>query len=197
MPAWQSFSFCINKKIGACEKHPLVRLSYLRRCSNSKDIQEKLLLKNRDSTNISHGTFFLRCFINEIARNITGNPIDGFPSSEPNSDYGRGKIIIESRLGNGFAFSYCDLLERARDWQTLAQLYFELENDLEKMQVCRIVIQDTPYYGENTMTRYLDGSCHVSGDYLFQLDPDTFRIVPHTATQYFDRIMKSFLEKRG
>ena len=69
----QSFSFCINKKIGACEKHPLVRLSYLRRCSNSKDIQEKLLLKNRDSTNISHGTFFLRCFINEIARNITGN----------------------------------------------------------------------------------------------------------------------------
>lgn len=193
----QSFSFMQNKKIGACEKHPLIRLSYLRRLLEFEGYSREVTSKESGFDEYIAWNILSSLLHKRDCPEYHGQPIDGFPSGEPNSDYGRGKIIIESRLGNGFAFSYCDLLERARDWQTLAQLYFELENDLEKMQVCRIVIQDTPYYGENTMTRYLDESCHVSGDYLFQLDPDTFRIVPHTATQYFDRIMKSFLEKRG
>ena len=175
----------------------MIRLSYLRRLLEFEGYSREVTSKESGFDEYIAWNILSSLLHKRDYPEYHGQPIDGFPSSEPNSDYGRGKIIIESRLGNGFAFSYCDLLERARDWQTLAQLYFELENDLEKMQVCRIVIQDTPYYGENTMTRYLDGSCHVSGDYLFQLDPDTFRIVPHTATQYFDRIMKSFLEKRG
>lgn len=40
------------------------------------------------------------------------------------------------------------------------------------------------------MARYLNETCHVSGDYLFQLDSERFHVIPKKAMDFFDSKME-------
>lgn len=115
-------------------------------------------------------------------KNESERMFDGFPNRDANSEFDRALSAIEQLLqfDSNEKLSYQELLNRASK-ENLKTIYDDCTNDFERLQICRIALEGTEaVLREPIMAGFLDESVHVSGDYLYQLDPDEYNVVsPH------------------
>jgi ABC-type dipeptide/oligopeptide/nickel transport system ATPase subunit len=74
-------------------------------------------------------------------------------------------------------FSYPEVYRRVTDRDELIRVYNESKNGYEKVQIYRILFDGEMDRG-SALKKYIDESFHVQNDYLFQLNPCEYKIVP-------------------
>lgn len=124
-------------------------------------------------------------------KNNPKSAIDGFPDRRCNSDYDNAASVIEEilQLKDPESFDYAAVY-RLTSNEKLKKAYEESSSDWDRLQFCRIALDGTDVvYQEPILYSLLDESMHVSGDYLYQLDPDRFEIVPLRAIEWCKRKM--------
>lgn len=182
----QPFALMQKRKIQDPQKNDFVRISCLRR-----------LLEYEGATKPTSDLYPAWNVLSQLMHGhpfpfLKGQetPIDGFPFGDSDTEYGKAKSTIEEYMGEGFTFDYIQLIASAKDKKNLLGIYQQLNDDTEKLQICRLAIGEENLDRLGLMARYLNETCHVSGDYLFQLDSGKFQVVPHSAMRFFNDQMK-------
>lgn len=182
----QPFVVMQKRKIRDTRKHDFVRISCLRR-----------LLEYEGATKPASDLYFAWNVLSQLmhgrpfpVQKGQEGPIDGFPLGDSSTDYGRARSTIEEYMGDGFTFDYAKLVSDAQDKENLLSVYKRLDDDIDKLQICRLALGEENLDELGLMARYLNETCHVSGDYLFQLDSGKFQVIPRSAMRFFDEEME-------
>ena len=119
--------------------------------------------------------------------------IEGFPNRQPESDFDKAAAIIEEILDykQGTLPSYQELHELTNTESLLSAYNDEMVSNYDRLQICRVALDGTDAAKrEPILHSLLDESMHVSGDYLYQLDPDKYEIVAPGAIAWCTQEMK-------
>lgn len=182
----QPFVVMQKRKIRARDKHEFVRISCLRRLLEYEGAA-------KPGSDLYHAWNVLSQLMHgKSSPTLKGEeePIDGFPLGNTSTPYGKAKLIIEEYLGDGYIFDYQGLITLATNKRQLLNDYRKLHDPIEKLQICRLAIGEENLEELGLMARYLNETCHVSGDYLFQLDSERFHVIPKKAMDFFDSKME-------
>lgn len=94
--------------------------------------------------------------------------------------------IINNKI-NGF--DYSTIYSRTKNTSEMIALYHSSTSGYEKVQVYRI-IKDGDLERGSAIKKYVDETFHVQNEYLFQLNPREFKIVPQYILNYCDSEIK-------
>lgn len=83
-------------------------------------------------------------------------------------------------------FDYSTVYARTKNISEMIALYRCSVSGYEKVQVYRL-LKDGDMERGNTMKKYVDETFHVQNDYLFQLNPREYKIVPQYILNYCDK----------
>jgi len=82
-------------------------------------------------------------------------------------------------------FDYSSVYSTTRDLRHLTQLYFSTTSGYEKIMIYRIIIDGELKQG-SPLKKYIDETFHVQNDYLFQLNPRHYKLVPQYIMDFCD-----------
>ena len=82
-------------------------------------------------------------------------------------------IIKEYWIDN---FEYKDYFDIVNDLDFMVDLYKKSTNNYEKLQLYRIINNDN--HNNNVIRKFINETFHIENDYLFQLNPCEYQIVP-------------------
>lgn len=160
----------INNDNARSDSHVITRLVYLRRLlelSNEKDLAFELI------SNLFHKRDIpKRRLLNEAADGL------GQDSGERNMtqleiDDGCNKVkeyIPE--------FDYSNLMNLIKSQTDMIQLYFVTSNNYEKLHLYRIIFDGEILNESNTVKKFINEAFHIENNYIYQLDPQHFQLVP-------------------
>ena len=120
-------------------------------------------------------------------------PID---TREPKNEDGEYPEMDEGKSANGEkkitddieGFNYASLLASISDTEGLNALYQACQNGYEKLQVFRMLAMN---YVENSVIRkFINETYHIENEFVCQLDPDQFDLVPEYVIEECDRILE-------
>lgn len=97
-------------------------------------------------------------------------------------------------------FDYTIVYTRIKNIPDMIELYRSSISGYEKVQIYRI-LKDGDMERGSAMKKYVDETFHVQNDYLFQLNPRKYKIVPQYVLNYcdseIDRIEENLLQPVG
>ncbi len=166
---------CITatKKIMSSDKfHLACRLSALRRYT-------ELFEGKNDQWN----------YLSSILHREEPGLISGDNRREPFSE---DKLIeIEYNIGEYIKdYSHTDTVQSFQDKRSLIRAYEESTNTYEKLQIFR-VIQGNDGTDNNLINKFINETFHIENDYLFQLDPFEYELVPDYIVDRCNQIVSS------
>mgnify|MGYP000982025682 CR=1 FL=1 len=90
----------------------------------------------------------------------------------------------------GINFDYWSTVAKYQSLSQLLGIYKTVSSSYEKLQVVRMMLERNPGLNaqDKVMERFADESCHIGGDYLYQLDPVDFNQVPFYVLDWCDSI---------
>nr|WP_314785145.1 AAA family ATPase [Olsenella uli] len=90
----------------------------------------------------------------------------------------------------GINFDYWDTVTKYQNLSQFSSIYKTVSSSYEKLQVVRMMLERNPGLNAQgkVMERFADESCHIGGDYLYQLDPVDFNQVPFYVLDWCDSI---------
>ena len=147
--------------------HKLIYLRRLLEINNEKalawELASNVFHKNREIPQIKDNT-------TNLMRDMTlleiGQATEEIKNYIPEFDY----VAVYSRIGNA---------------QEMIKLYKDSLSGYEKVQIYRI-LHDGVLDTGSPLKKYIDETFHVQNDYLFQLNPRNYQIVPHYILQCCD-----------
>ncbi|MEA2112583.1 MAG: AAA family ATPase [Patescibacteria group bacterium] len=83
-------------------------------------------------------------------------------------------------------FDYETILERIKDVQNIKDIYNSSENNYEKLQLFRILKGD---YASDVMKKFINESYHIENEFINQLNPLKFDLVPEFIIKECDEII--------
>ncbi len=89
-----------------------------------------------------------------------------------------------------FDFDYDKDYEKAQDKYTLAALYKESNSNYEKLQLYRVINNEMLIENvikKNVIKKFVNETFHVENDYLFQLNPREYEVVPQYVIDVCDQ----------
>ncbi len=86
---------------------------------------------------------------------------------------------------NIFDFNYANVYSRTKNIPDMIELYRNSISGYEKVQIYRI-LKDGDMVRGSAMKKYVDETFHVQNDYLYQLNPREYKIVPQYVLNYCD-----------
>ncbi len=93
-------------------------------------------------------------------------------------------------------FNYTDEYKRVMDTREMINLYHESNNNYEKLQIYRVINNNNN--SNYVIKKFVNESFHIENDYLFQLNPCKYEIIPQYIIDECDKdievIKKSILE---
>ena len=93
-------------------------------------------------------------------------------------------------------FIYTDEYERVMDTRKMINLYHESNNNYEKLQIYRVINNNNN--SNDVVKKFVNESFHIENDYLFQLNPCKYEIIPQYIIDECDKdievIRNSILE---
>jgi hypothetical protein len=89
-------------------------------------------------------------------------------------------------------FSYPEVYRRVTDRDELIRVYNESKNGYEKVQIYRILFDGEMDHG-SPLKKYIDETFHVQNDYLFQLNPCEYKIVPQYILEYCNEAVSEIM----
>ncbi|GHV83636.1 hypothetical protein AGMMS50212_09760 [Spirochaetia bacterium] len=102
-------------------------------------------------------------------------------------EMGNGTEAIKAYVPN---FSYTDELGKVKNIQRMVELYNNSNSGYEKLQIYRIIKVDetTDDFDDNdVIKKFVNETYHIENDYLFQLNPCDFEIVPYYIIEECDK----------
>ncbi|MDU2065115.1 MAG: AAA family ATPase [Sporomusaceae bacterium] len=93
-------------------------------------------------------------------------------------------------------FDYEQVNEEVRDDRKLIDLYHQCTCGYEKVQVYRLIFQDKMKPG-SVLKKYVDETFHVQNDYLYQLNPRKYKIVPQYILDFCDQEVEYFADSHS
>lgn len=82
-------------------------------------------------------------------------------------------------------FSYNEVYAIVKDRTQLIKIYDECKSGYEKVQIYRLIFDGEQEKG-SPLKKYVDQTFHVQNDYLFQLNPREYKIVPQYILEFCD-----------
>ena len=82
-------------------------------------------------------------------------------------------------------FEYSIIYQRVKSVEYLKKVYNDCKSGYEKVQVYRIIFDGSQDNG-SALKKYVDATFHVQNDYLFQLNPREYKIVPQYILSFCD-----------
>ncbi len=90
--------------------------------------------------------------------------------------------IIQQKIDD---FDYSTVYARTKNISDMVALYRNSASGYEKVQIYRM-LKDGDMERGSAMKKYVDETFHVQNDYLFQLNPRQYKIVPQYVLNYCD-----------
>jgi hypothetical protein len=89
-------------------------------------------------------------------------------------------------------FEYAQTLELLKDDTKMKALYFASENNYEKLHLYRVLFDDKPSDIESDVIRkFINEAFHIENNYIYQLNPSTFQLVPQYVIDECDMYVES------
>ena len=117
----------------------------------------------------------------------------GIDTREPIDDEGNFPEMDQSKFDNGCSeisiylqiFSYSELLDRICDEVEMKNLYLTCTNGYEKLQVCRLIEHEEK---DAVFEKFIKQTYHIENEFICQLDPAKFDMIPEYIVTECDRI---------
>jgi wobble nucleotide-excising tRNase len=85
-------------------------------------------------------------------------------------------------------FDYTSLLARLCDKSEMTKVYQQCDSDYEKLQVFRIINED---HDNSVIRKYINESFHIENEYICQLNPCKYEVVPEFIVEECDQFFES------
>ena len=108
---------------------------------------------------------------------------DGNLRDMTNKEIMEASEIIKKRISE---FDYYSVYKRTKNIQDMVALYHSSRSGFEKVQIYRM-LKDGGMERGSAMKKYVDETFHVQNDYLFQLNPQQYEVVPQYVLNYCDK----------
>ena len=82
-------------------------------------------------------------------------------------------------------FNYDDVYKLTQDIVKMIEIYKNAKSGYEKVQIFRL-LKDGQMERGSAIKKYVDETFHVQNDYLFQLNPREYEIVPQHRMDFCD-----------
>jgi hypothetical protein len=104
-------------------------------------------------------------------------PIFQMTENEPDRKMTPEEIFLATEEINCYIqFDYSLELNKVKDEILMLQLYKNSSNNYEKLQIYRIIFNENS--GNSVVKKFVNETFHIENDYLFQLNPCEYEIVP-------------------
>ena len=91
-------------------------------------------------------------------------------------------------------FDYDEAVKKGRDKAYLRDLYNKVSSRFEKILIFRYMHANGWFNPlPNIIRKFMNEAFHVENDYLCQLNPECYEVIPDSQIQLFDEIVKSQL----
>lgn len=160
------------------ETEVLIKLVYLRRLLEIEEQKE--------------------CWGYQILSNIFhGRPKPLYKKGDEEREMSEEEIVegIKEIKGRIEEFEYEDIIKMVLDKKKLIELYKNGKCGYDKMQIYRILAQDELEQERGSVCKkFLDESFHIENDYLFQLNPRKFPLIPNYIIEDLDKRIDALAE---
>ena len=89
------------------------------------------------------------------------------------------------------SFDYAQLLKEIMDKSHLTKAFNEAENNYEKLQIFRI-LHEGPQ-ANNVIQKFINETFHIENEYIMQLNPRKYELVPSFIIDECNRIVSSLV----
>lgn len=97
------------------------------------------------------------------------------------------------RNDSGFDFDYGQMLKAVKDNEYLKRLYKETECNYEKLHIYRVLCADRAEgIGSNVINKFINQAFHIENEYIYQLNPCEFQLVPQYVIDECDKQIGEF-----
>ena len=163
----------INKENLECNTHIINKLIYLRRLlevTNEKEMAYQII------SNVLH-------------RRETSTQLGKDPSREMTSNqFDAGEAEIKKYIPD---FDYQQVLAITTNDDELVKLYQNNSSNYEKLHIYRVIFDDKPDMIESDIIqKFINEAFHIENDYIYQLNPSEYQIVPQYVIDECDVLIK-------
>lgn len=88
---------------------------------------------------------------------------------------------------------YASLVALFQDEQKLRELYKWSGNGYEKLQLTRILM-DIDAIDNSVIRKFINETYHIENEFIYQLDPTQFDLIPEYVVEECDKILEEFSE---
>lgn len=172
----------ICENVFSSESDPIIKLIYLRRryevlgeLDNGYEVLSNVFKKRDDPEDF------------RIPRNAEGlnTPLSSIDLSTGISDIQRFISELPS--------DYLSLVTLFSNDEKIKELYLQSNNGYEKLQLIRILLNIEEV--ENSVIRkFINETYHIENEFIFQLDPTRFDLIPEYVVDECDKILEEFSE---
>ncbi|MDA8126573.1 MAG: hypothetical protein M0009_15475 [Deltaproteobacteria bacterium] len=93
----------------------------------------------------------------------------------------------------GFDFDYSQMLKAVKDDEYLKKLYKETECNYEKLHIYRVLCAGRAEgMGSNVINKFINQAFHIENEYIYQLNPCEFQLVPQYVIDECDKQIGGF-----
>lgn len=168
--------------------------SYLSICNdnikNSEDVVHKLIYLRR-LLDISDNKNTAWQLVSNIFHKNREIPIYQFGDNTTKRNMKETEIESAEKIIQEYidGFKYDNVYNRMKDKDELVNIYNSCKSGYEKVQIYRLIFDGELERG-SALKKYVDETFHVQNDYLFQLNPREYKIVPQYILDCCDEDMK-------
>lgn len=165
--------------------------SFLEICGDnmeqSQDILHKLIYYRR-FLEITQSKGLEWQLVSNVFHKDRDKPIYQPDNSEPKREMTQDELeIAQSNIRHSIPeFDYNKIYRRIKDRDELIAAYNSCKSGYEKVQIYRIM-HDGDMEKGSAIKKYIDESFHVQNDFLFQLNPREYKIVPQYILDFCDK----------
>lgn len=88
-------------------------------------------------------------------------------------------------------FNYNDILNIVSDDKKMKEIYFQTDNNYEKLHIYRIIFDEKNTTGGRVITKFINETFHIENNYIYQLNPRKYQMVPQFVIDECDKAINS------
>ena len=108
----------------------------------------------------------------------------------------REEISKEQKLKLLYDFSYQNYIALVKNDKDMIKSYFNAINNYEKLHFYRIIFDDkTSLIESDAIRKFINESFHIENNYIYQLNPCKYQVVPQYIISECDKHIKKLEEE--
>lgn len=88
-------------------------------------------------------------------------------------------------------FDYIEVLKVINDDKAMKKIYLSTDNNYEKLHIYRIIFDKKDRIESSVIQKFINEAFHIENDYIYQLNPRKYQMVPQFVIDECDKAIKS------